>query len=153
MADQFDKSTIFAKFKEKAQAKGFNLSPDKSKMTKNVPVIQDLLEAIAEALAEILYKDESLPGTLKASSFKIGPSGLQKAVAYKDASVKADITTDSSFFTWMETLHSLLQAVYPEPGNGSPDVFAMTLKTLVGMKPSSLTAKITAGSGSVKVTT
>jgi hypothetical protein len=151
MADQFSKETIFNKFKDKARAKGFELNPDRSKMSKNIPIMIDLLEAIAEALSDILYKDENLPGTIKAQSLKIGPSGLQKATAYKDGSVKADMTTDPTFFTWIETFHSLLQAVYPEPGNGAPDVFAMALKSLTGLKPSSITAKITNGSGSVKV--
>jgi hypothetical protein len=152
MADQYSKSTIFGKFKEKAKAKGFDLSPDRSKMSKVCPTNQDLLEAIAEAMTDIL-NNGNLPGTLKASSLKIGPSGLQQPVAYKTATVKADIVSDSKFFTWMETLHGLLQAVYPEPGFGSPDTFAMALKTLLGMKPTSITAKITQGSGSVKVTT
>jgi hypothetical protein len=53
----------------------------------------------------------------------------------------------------METFHSVLQGVYPEPGNGSPNVFATALKSLLAQKPTSITAKITQGSGKIKVTT
>jgi hypothetical protein len=87
-----------------------------------------------------------------ASNFKIGPSGQQKPAAYKDGTVKSDVTTDPKFWAWMETFHSLLQGIYPEPGNGSPDVFANTLKTLISLKPSSITAKIIDGSGSINIT-
>jgi hypothetical protein len=150
--DQFSKSNIFDKLKNKAKLKGFELAPDKSKMSKNVPTVQDLMEIVAEAISEILSQDETSSATLKAQSFKIGPTGLQKPVAYKDATVKADITTDSSFFTWIESFHSLLQVPYPEPGLGAPSVFAIALKTLIAMKPTSITAKITDGSGSVQIT-
>lgn len=153
MADQFDKKTFLDKFKQKSRVKGFELNPDKSKLPKNFPTTLDLLEIVAETLAEVLYQDQNLSGTLKAKDFKIGPSGLQQPVAYKTATVKADATTDPKFFTWMETFHSVLQGVYPEPGNGSPNVFATALKSLLASKPTSITAKITQGSGKIKVTT
>jgi len=153
MPDQYDKSSFFNKFKQKAQAKGFELNPDKGKMSKNVPTLLDLLEAIAEALDEIIIKDQDKPGTIKAKNLKLGPTGLQQPAAYKEAKIKSDFTTDPKFWTWMESLHSILQGVYPEPGNGSPDVFATAMKILLSQKPSSLTGKITEGSSKVKVTT
>jgi hypothetical protein len=152
MADQFAKQTILNKLKTKAQAKGFNLKPDTSKMSKNVPLLEDLLDLIAEALAEVLYQDQNLPGTIKANSLKIGPGGLQMPMAYKTGTIKCDATTDPKFFAWIETFHSILQGAYPEPGNGSPDIFATVMKALLPLKPTSLTGKITNGSGSVKVT-
>lgn len=152
MADQFDKETILAKFREKAQAKGFELHRDKSKMSNGYPAIEDLLDAVAEALADIFHNEDE-PGVLKAQNFKIGPSGIQKPAAYKDGAVKADIVSDPAFFTWIETFHGLLQGVYPEPGNGAPDVFAMALKSLLAQKPTSITAKIIDGTDKVKVTT
>jgi len=148
----YDKNNIFAVLQDKVSAKGFNLDPDKSKMAKNTPTTKDLLEAIAETLSEILSQDQSKEAVLEGSSFKIGPSGLQNPVSYKGATIKADMSTDPAFFTWFETLTGLLQAVYPEPGLGSPSVFATALKVLIGLKPTSLTGKITDGSGSVKVT-
>lgn len=153
MSDQFGKSTFTTKFKQKAVAKGFNMSVDKSELPPNTPVIQDLLEAIAEALDEIFVKDETLAGTIKAKSLKLGPTGLQQDVAYKGATVKSDASTDPKFWTWMETFHSLLKISYPEPGSGTPNVFAIALKALLAFKPKSLSAKITDGSSSVKVTT
>lgn len=153
MPDQFDENSFTTKFKQKAAAKGFNMSVDRSELPPNTPVIQDLLEAIAEALDEIFIKDESLAGTIKAKSLKLGPTGLQQDVAYKGATVKSDASTDPKFWTWMETLHSLLKVPYPEPGNGAPNVFAIALKALLALKPKNLSAKITDGSSSVKVTT
>lgn len=153
MPDQFDKNTILGKFKQKAAAKGFDLNVKKADLPKNTPTILDLLTAIAEALDEIIVKDQTKSGTIKAKNLKLGPTGLQQPAAYKTAKVKSDFVTDPKFWTWMETFHSILQGVYPEPGNGSPDIFATTLKLLLSQKPSSITGKITDGSGSVKVTT
>jgi hypothetical protein len=153
MPDQFSKSTILTKFKQKAISKGFNLTPDTSEMSKGVPLLVDLLEIIAETIEEIIVTDQSLPGTIKASSLKIGPTGLQQPVAYKEATIKSDIVTDPKFWAWMEAFHAVLQGAYPEPGYGSPNVFATALKLLLSQKPSSITGKITKGSGSVKVTT
>jgi len=153
MPDQFGKDTFLTKFKQKATAKGFDLNPDKSEMSKNVPVLLDLLEAIAEALDEIIFKDQDKPGTIKAKTLKIGPAGLRQPAAYKEAKVKSDFVTDPKFWTWMESFHGVLQGVYPEPGNGSPDVFATALKVLLSQKPSSITGKIIEGSKKVKVTT
>lgn len=158
MPDQFDENSFTTKFKQKAAAKGFNMSVDRSELPPNTPVIQDLLEAIAEALDEIFIKDESLAGTIKAKSLKLGPTGLQQDVAYKGATVKSDASTDPKFWTWMETLHNLIKGppptyIYPEPGNGAPNVFAIALKALLALKPKNLSAKITDGSSSVKVTT
>jgi hypothetical protein len=152
MADRFSKNNILAILREKVQAKGFNLNPDKSKMSKVAVTIADLLDVLASSLSEILSQEEIRNATIKASSLKLGPSGLQNAIATKDMAVKFDITTDPQFFTWIETLHGILQAVYPEAGYGAPNTFAMALKTLIGAKPSSLTGKINEGSGSVKVT-
>jgi len=153
MPDQFDKSTILNKLKAKVQAKGFDLNPDKSKMAKGVPTILDMLDIIAESMADLIYSEQNKNGTFAASEMKIGPTGLQQPQAYKEATIKCDFTTDPKFFTWMETLHSLLRGVYPESGYGAPNTFAMALKTLLAQKPSSLTGKITKGSSKVKVTT
>lgn len=151
--DQFDKNTFLNKFKEKATARGFELNPDKGEMSKGVPTLLDLLEGIAEAMDDIIVNDQDKAGTIKAKSLKIGPSGLQQPAAYKEAKVKSDIVTDPQFWAWMETFHTILQGVYPEPGFGSPDVFATAMKVLLSQKPSSITGKIIEGSGSVKVTT
>ena len=153
MADQFAKKTFFDKFKNKARTKGFNLNIDKSKVPQNFPSTLDLLEIVAETLEEVLHKDQSLSGTIKAKDLKIGPSGMQQPVAYKTAKVKADATTDPKFFTWMETFHSLIQVPYPEPGFGAPNVFATALRALSAQKPTSITAKIIDGSKKVKITT
>ena len=153
MPDQFSKDTFLTKFKDKAAAKGFELNPDKDEMSKNVPVLLDLLEAIAEALDEIIFKDQDKTGTIKAKTLKIGPAGLQQPAAYKEAKVKSDFVTDAKFWTWMESFHSVLQGVYPEPGRGAPDVFATAMKVLLSQKPSSITGKIIEGSKKVKVTT
>lgn len=152
MADQFDKKTILSKMQEKASAKGFELNPDRGDMSKDVVTLDDLLDAMAESLAEIISKDQDLTGTIRASSIKLGPAGEQKPVAYKDGLVKADATTDPSFFSWIEALHSVIQGSYPEPGNGSPNVFATALKTILSLKPTSITAKIVDGSSKVKIT-
>jgi len=153
MAGEYDKATILAKLKEKVQAKGFDLNPDSSKMSKVSKSILDMLDVIADSMSVILSQEQIRTATLKANSLKIGPSGLQQPIATKTGTVKFDMTTDPKFFTWMETLHGILQGVYPEPGYGSPSTFAMALKTLLATKPTSLTGKITTGSGSVKVTT
>jgi hypothetical protein len=152
MADQFAKATILNKLKAKVQAKGFNLNPDKSDMAKNVPVLLDILDIIAETVADVFYTDQDKDGTVKANTFKLGPDGAQQPHAYKEAKVKFDSVTDPKFFTWMETFHSLLQGVYPEAGYGAPNTFGSTLKTLLSQKPTSLTGKIIEGSKKVKVT-
>jgi len=146
----FDKSTILAKLREKASAKGFNLNPDRGQMSKGVPTIVELLDSAAEAISDILH-EQSTTGTMVANNFRIGPAGLQKPVAYKDGIVRSDATTDPKFWSWMEAFHAFLVSVYPEPGNGSPDVFNNTLKGLISQKPTSLTAKIITGSGSVRI--
>jgi len=153
MPDQFDKDTFLNKFKQKATSKGFDLNVNKDDLAKGTPTILDLLEAIAEALDEIIVKDQQKTGTIKAKSLKIGPAGLQQPAAYKEAKVKSDFVTDPKFWTWIESFHGILQGVYPEPGNGSPDVFATAMKLLLSQKPSSITGKIIEGSKSVKVTT
>jgi hypothetical protein len=153
MPDNFDKSSFLNRFKQKARAKGFELEPDRSKMAKNIPTLLDLLDAIAEALDELIMKDEDKPGTVKAKNLKIGPSGLQQPAAYKEAAVRSDFATDPRFWTWMESLHAIIRGVYPEPGNGSPDVFATAMKVLLAQKPSSITGKIIEGSETVKITT
>ncbi len=119
-------------------------------MSKNVPTILEILDAVAGAMSDILH-DQDSTATLTAQNFKIGPSGLQKPAAYKDGTVKSDATTDPNFWAWMEAFHGFLDGVYPEPGNGSPDVFATALKSLVGQKPTSITAKIIDGSGSINI--
>lgn len=159
MGKQYDKNTFVAEFQQKVSAKGFVWKVQKGEgkgIANTTPTMLDLMEAIAEALSDILGAG-NLPADLVAASFKIGPSGLQQPVATKAppgaTNVKADITTDPKFFTWVETLHSLLQASYPEPGNGAPNVFATALKTLISLKPTEIKAKITDGSSKVKVTT
>jgi len=153
MADQFAKQTVLNKLKAKVQAKGFNLNPDKGDMAKGVTTILDLLDIIAETVADVFYTDQQKAGTIKASNLKIGPAGLQQPHAYKEAKVKFDATTDPKFFAWMETFHAILQGIYPEPGWGAPNVFGSAMKTLLSSKPSSLTGKIIEGSSKVKVTT
>jgi hypothetical protein len=152
MADQFSKQVILDKLKAKVRAKGFELEPDRSKMAKGVVTILDMLDIIAESLADQLA-DESKSGTLKAKEIKLGPTGLQQPGAFKEAEIKFDNTTDPKFFNWMEQLHAIIRGSYPEPGYGSPNKFANALKRLLAQKPSSLTGKITVGSKSVKVTT
>lgn len=153
MADQFSKATILNKLKEKVSAKGFNLEPAKDDMAKGVPVLLDFLDLLAETISDVFYSDQDKAGTIKANKVKLGPAGLQMPSSYKEASIKYDITTDPKFFAWMETFHSILQGVYPEPGQGAPNVFNTALKVLLSQKPTSLTGKITEGSGTVKVTT
>lgn len=153
MADQFDKSTILNKLKAKVQAKGFNLNVDKGDLAKGTATILDLLDIIAETVADVFFTDQAKDGTIKANDVKLGPDGLQQPHSYKEAKVKYDATTDPKFFAWMEAFHAILQGVYPEPGYGSPNVFLTALKTLLAQKPSSLTGKIIEGSKKVKVTT
>jgi hypothetical protein len=153
MADQFDKATILNKLKAKVQAKGFDLNPDKSKMSNNVPTILDMLDIIAESVADLVFVDQNKDGTITAKEVKIGPDGLQQPHAYKNAKIKFDATTDPKFFAWMEALHAVIRGVYPEPGSGAPDTFARALKVLLSKKPKSLTGKIIEGSKKVKVTT
>src|SRR5271157_5910991 len=98
MADQFDKATVLAKLREKASAKGFNLSPDRGQMSKGVPTIVELLDSAAEAISDILH-EQSTTGTMVANNFRIGPAGLQKPVAYKDGIVRSDATTDPKFWS------------------------------------------------------
>jgi hypothetical protein len=156
MAGQYSKEVILAKLREKVVAKGFSLQPQgDTQLPAGTPTIDDALQVIAESLAEILEKG-TLPAKLQSSSFKIGPQGIQQPVATKAMpgmnNVKFDMTTDPTFFTWAETFHGLLQAVYPEPGNGSPNVFATALKALLALKPTSLNGKIISGSATTKVT-
>lgn len=152
MADQFDKKIVFTKLKQKAITNGFNLTPNSAELPKGTVITTDLLEVIAETISEIFKDDQTLRGTIKASSLKLGPTGLQQAMAYKNAKVKFDATTDPKFFIWLETFHSLIQAVYPEPGFGAPNVFNTALKALLASKPTSITARITDGSSKVKIT-
>lgn len=159
MAEQYSKDTIFGTFQDKAKPKGFKLDVKKGEgegIANTTPTLNDLLEAVAEGISDILTKGSN-SANLVAKDFKIGPSGQQQPVAVKatpgETNVEADMTTDTKFFTWIETFHSLLQASYPEPGNGSPNVFAIALKSLLSQKPTSIKAKITSGSGSIKVTT
>lgn len=159
MAGQYSKATIFAILQQKVAAKGFILPVQKGEgkgIANTTPTLVDMLEALAEALEAQLSKG-SLPADLVANSFKIGPTGLQQDVATKatpgQTNVVFDITTDPKFFTWIETLHGILQGSYPEAGYGAPSTFALALKTLLSSKPTSLTGKITEGSSKVKVTT
>jgi hypothetical protein len=148
---QYDKNYILDKLKTKAQSKGFDINPDKSKMSKNVSTLLDMLDLFAETISEVLSQEEINPGTIKTSSLKIGPTGIQVPAAAKDMTVKFDITTDPTFFSWIEMFHGLLQAVYPLPGYGAPNTFAIALQSLLSMKPTSLTGKVVEGSGSVKI--
>ena len=150
MADQFSKTTILDKLKQKCVAKGFELNP--KELPKGCPSLIDTLNLFAEAIAEVIQQEQSLSGTIKAKDLKIGPSGMQQPAAYKTAKIKFDATTDPKFFTWMETLHSLIQIPWPQP-NGAPDTFATGLRALLAQKPTSLTGKIIDGSKKIKVTT
>lgn len=159
MAKQYSKKTISDIFKQKAQAKGFQIRVTKGEgkgIANITPTLVDMIDAFAEGMEDILQSGDK-SADLVAKSFKIGPAGQQQPVATKagpgQTNVVADMTTDPGFFTWMETLHSLLQAPYPEPGNGSPSVFAIALKALISLKPTSIKAKISEGSSKVKVTT
>lgn len=151
MADQFDARTILDKFQQKMSAAGFELNPNRNEMARDVVTIDDALEILAESLADLFSVDEDLTATIKAANVKIGPTGAQKPAAYKDGLVKADATTDPQFFAWMEALHTVIQGTYPEPGKGSPNVFATALKSILSLKPTSITAKIIDGSSSVKI--
>lgn len=158
MASQYSKENILNILKEKVSAKGFVLDVekgDKKGIAKTTPTLLDMLEALAEALEAQLEKGDK-DASLVASDFKIGPSGQQMEVATKsqpgEVNVKFDATTDPKFFTWIETLHSLLQNTYPISGYGSPNSFAIALKTLLSNKPTSLTGKIIKGSSKIKVT-
>ena len=153
MPDQFSKGTILTKLQEKVSAKGFILEPDRSKLPDGTPTMGDLLEAIAEAFAELISTDEAVKGTIKASEIKLGPSGLQQPAAFKTSDIKSDITSDPKFWAWMQTFKGMLQASYPEPGLGAPNVFATALKALLATWPSEMKGKVTSGSGTVKVTT
>jgi len=151
MGDQFSKQTILNKLKAKVQAKGFNLNPE-GEMAKGTTTILDFLDIIAETIADVFYTDQQETGTIKANSLKIGPGGLQQPHAYKEAKIKFDTTTDPKFFVWLESFHSILQGIYPEAGYGAPNAFGIAMKTLLSLKPSSLTGKIIEGSSKVKVT-
>lgn len=155
MPDQFDKRTILAKLQEKVSAKGFVLEPDRSKLPEGTPTMGDMLDAIAEALAELISTDENVKGTIKASEIKLGPSGVQKPVAFKDADIKSNIVNEAKFWAWMEAFKSVLQVpTIPEGGNGSPSSFHAALKgALMSTWPSEIKGKIVSGSGTVKVTT
>lgn len=159
MAKQYDKSTIFNALKLRVAQKGFSLNVQKggdNRIAGTTPTLIDMLEGIAEATAELLNSG-TLSAEFVANDYKIGPPGLQQPVATvvnpPETNVLFDVTTDPAFFTWMETFHSLLQTPYPEPGYGSPDVFAIALKALIPLKPTELKGKITKGSSKVKVTT
>jgi hypothetical protein len=119
-------------------------------MSQGVPTIVEILDSLAGAISDMLH-DQSTTATMVAQNFKIGPQSLQKPAAYKDGTVYSDASTDPTFWAWMEAFHSYLQAIYLEPGNGSPDVFATALKALIAQKPSSLTAKIISGSSSINI--
>ena len=158
MAKQYDKETIFNALKLRVAQKGFQLNVQKggdNRIASSTPTLVDMLKGIAEATAELLNSG-NLSAELIANDYKIGPPGLQQPVATvinpPQTNVIFDITTDPTFFTWLETFHSLLQASYPEPGNGSPSVFATALKTLVSIKPTEIKARIDSGSSKVKVT-
>lgn len=155
MAKQYDKSTILNALKLRVAQKGFNVNVDKSKTGPGVPMVQDLLEGIAEAVSDALTKGTNT-GVLRAKDFNIGPPGIQQPVATKafvgETNVVFDMVTDPQFFIWMETFHSLLNTSYPEPGYGAPDVFAMVLKVLIAMKPKAIKGKITSGTSKFNVT-
>lgn len=158
MPKQYDKKTFLEEFEKRITQKGFVWKVekgDKKGIAKTTPTLMDLMEAIAEALSEILSNGDK-PAKLVANSFKIGPSGQQLPVATKAPpgvnNVKADMTTDPSFFTWIETFHSLLQGTYPEPGQGSPSTFAIAMKSLISLKPKEIKAKIIEGSSKVSIT-
>lgn len=158
MPSQYSKSSIENAIKARVAAKGFNLNVKKGEgkgIASTTPTISDLISVIADSLSTVLTEEEG-SAELVAKDFKIGPPGLQQPVATKappgETNVVFDMTTDPNFFTWLETLHSLLQSSYPEPGYGAPDVFATALKSLLSLKPSSLKGKITSGSSKVKVT-
>jgi hypothetical protein len=155
MPDQFDKRTILAKLEEKVAAKGFILEPDRDQMPDGTPTMGDLLDAIAEGIAEIISTDEDIKGTIKASELRIGPSGTQKDVAFKDSDTKADIITDSTFFAWLEAFKSVLQSgTIPEAGLGAPSAFHTAMKAaLLPTWPSEIKGKIILGSKVIKVST
>lgn len=148
----FSKEAILAVFAKKATAIGFNMNPDKSKMAQGVMTTADLMDIVSTSISELLSQEELRTATIRTTGIKIGPTGIQKPITNKDAQVKFDITTDPNFFAWLETFHGLLQAVYPEPGYGSPNVFATALKSLIAQKPTSLTGKIVEGTDKVKIT-
>lgn len=152
MADKFSKQEILNILKEKVSAKGFAINVDKNELSAGASTILDMLEVIAESLSEIFYADETLTGTIRAKSLKFGPMGLQLPMSYKGAEVEYSAVTDPKFFIWLEALHTLLKAAYPEPGYGAPDVFATAMKSLLALKPKSITGKIKDGSNSVKIT-
>jgi hypothetical protein len=158
MAKQYDKDTILNALKLRVAQKGFKLNVKKGDgegIHSTTPTTIDLLEGIAEATSDILTKGTN-SAEIIANDFSIGSPGIQQDVATvafgAETNVVFDMTTDPQFFTWIETFHSLLNAVYPEPGSGAPDVFATALKSLVGLKPTALNGKITKGSSKVKVT-
>jgi hypothetical protein len=155
MPDQFDKRTILAKLQEKVAAKGFILEPDRSKLPDGTPTMGDLLDAIAEGIAEIISQDENVKGTIKASELKLGPTGLQQPVAHKTSDIKSDIVNNPQFWAWMEAFKAVIQVpTFPEPGMGAPSVFHAALKAaLIATWPSEIKGKIVSGSSTVKVTT
>jgi hypothetical protein len=155
MAELYSKDTIFATLKDKVTAKGFKLDWDRTKMSPETKGTVDLLEAVAEAMSDILMNMEDKPATLKASEFKIGPAGAQKAAAYKDGQAKSDMAVDSSFWSFIEAFFAIVTGPpIPEPGNGAPSMFQTALMAaLAAVKPSSITAKIIDGTDKVKITT
>lgn len=158
MPGQYSKTTIENAIRARVLAKGFNLNVQKGEgkgIANTTPTISDMISVIADSLSTILTQGTQ-SAKLVAKDFAIGPPGLQQPVATQaipgQNNVVFDMTTDPAFFTWIETMHSLLQASYPEPGYGAPDVFATALKSLLSLKPSSLNGKITSGSSTIKVT-
>jgi len=151
MGQSFGNNNINSTLTDKVYADAFNVSPERDKMSKNVPTLVELVSVISEALSDLIGAG-NLTATIGTTGINIGPIGLQKPMSYKDATVTFDATTDPTFWSWMESFHALLQGVYPEPGDGSPNVFATALKALISQKPTSLTGKITTGSQNVKVT-
>jgi hypothetical protein len=157
MPGQYSKSTIQNAIKARVLAKGFNLNVQKGEgkgISNTTPTISDIIDVVSDSLSTILSQG-TFSANLVAKDFAIGPPGLQQPVATKaipgQNNVVFDMTTDPTFFTWIETLHSLLQASYPEPGYGAPDVFATALKSLLSLKPTSINGKITSGSSTIKV--
>ncbi len=152
MAQAYDKSNIDSILTQHSSSNKFNTSPDRSKLSKNVPTLVELVSVVAETFSELLSQEQIRTATINTQGIKIGPSGQQKPSAYKDGTVTFDATTDPKFFAWVEAFHAFLDGVYPEPGSGSPNVFATAWKGLVGQKPTSLTGKIVSGSQNVKIT-
>lgn len=150
MAQSFDADNINSKLTNHVSSSGFNTSPDRDKISQSVPTIVELVSVVAEAMSDLLERG-ALPATIVTQGLQVGPISLQKPMSYKDATVVFDATTDPIFWAWQEAFHSFLDAVYPEPGYGSPNVFATALKALIAQWPTSLTGKITVGTQNLKI--